>query len=269
VSAALARAKLNLALLVGPRRPDGYHELVTVYERLQLADRIDLEPAEETTVHGFAADTLVRSALDALAAETDTSSGWRVTIEKEIPVAAGLAGGSSDAATALGLANETLAQPLARERLHAIAAHVGADVPFFLAGGAQLGTGTGTTLAPLALPRDYAVLLWLPEAASKASTASVFAAFDVRSGADGFEARAEALESALGRVRVPRDLAALPHNDLASVPEAEVLLELGAFRADVTGAGPTLYGLFDDADAAQEALQALDGRGRLWLTAPC
>jgi len=269
VSAALAPAKLNLALVVGPRRADGYHELLTVYERLQLADRLELAPAERLTVDGFPEDTLVRGALELLAAAAGVEPRWRVTIEKEIPVAAGLAGGSSDAAAALGLANATLPEPLPETRLHKLAERVGADVPFFLRPGAHLGQGRGTELEPLELPRDYAVLLWLPDGAAKTSTGDVFAAFEARSGSTGFGERCTALADALARVRTPRDLAAFPPNDLVRDERGEELRGLGAFRADVTGAGPTLYGLFDGAEAAQHALEALSGRGRLWLTAPC
>jgi 4-diphosphocytidyl-2-C-methyl-D-erythritol kinase len=269
MSAALAHAKLNLALVVGPPRSDGYHELVTVYERLQLADFIELEPAGDIRVDGFPEDTLVRAALERLAAEVGVPAGWHVRIEKEIPVAAGLGGGSSDAAAALQLANDTLAEPLPKERLRVLARDLGADVPFFLAEGPQLGRGDGSELAPLDLPRDYAVLLWIPDGADKESTGTVYAAFDRRDGGAGFDARRAALEDALGAVRAPSDLAGLPPNDLAHSPEALALLALGAFRADVSGAGPTVYALFDDADAAQAALEHVATRGRSWLTAPC
>jgi 4-diphosphocytidyl-2-C-methyl-D-erythritol kinase len=269
MSVALAPAKLNLALVAGPARPDGYHELVTVYQRLQLADRLELEPAAELRIDGFPEDTLVRAALHRLAGAAGVIPAWHVTIDKEIPVAAGLAGGSSDAAAALTLANGTLAAPLPAEALHILAAALGADVPLFLADGPQLGTGDGTDLEALDLPTDYAVLLWLPTGATKESTAAVFRDFDARDGAAGFETRRDALLAALADVRSPRDLATLPSNDLARSPHARELLELGAFRADVTGAGPTVYGLFDDADAAQDALERLAPRGRVWLTAPC
>src|SRR3981189_2521753 len=103
-----APAKLNLALVVGPRRADGKHELVTVYQRIDLGDRIAGEPAPETTVGGFPEDTIVRGALELLGAP----HGWRVQIEKHVPLAAGLGGGSSDAATALRLANGRPEPPL-------------------------------------------------------------------------------------------------------------------------------------------------------------
>ena len=256
-----APAKINLALVVGPLRDDGKHELVTIFQRLDLGDRIDVEPADETTVEGFADDTIVRAAVDAL----DAPHGWRVRIDKHIPVAAGLGGGSSDAAAALKLANAQLAEP---RDLHAIAARLGADVPFFLYDGPQLGTGEGTTLEPLELPQDFVVLLLLPHGATKPSTAQVYADFDARGGADGFDARAERLRSALANVRRPRDLAALPPNDLASSPHAHALLDAGAFRADVSGAGPTVYGLFHRRDDARRAAAAVRRLGRVLITIP-
>jgi 4-diphosphocytidyl-2-C-methyl-D-erythritol kinase len=263
-----APAKLNLALVVGPLREDGKHELVTVYQRLALADRIDLEPAPVHRVEGFAGDTLVLAALQAVAARAGVETGWRVRIEKEIPVAAGLGGGSSDAATALRLANRTLPEPLPDAVLYELAAGLGADVPFFLEQGPQLGSGDGTTLRPLDLPQDFWVLLLLPEDAEKPSTGSIYRAFDARGGPDGWEERRAAFDDALARVRRPRDLAALPPNDLVSSPLAGLLRGLGAFRADVTGAGPAVYGLFHHRAAAEAAEQALRGRGRTWLTAP-
>ncbi len=223
-----------------------------------------MEPAPETTVRGFADDTIVQRALAALG----DSHGWRVTIEKRIPVSAGLGGGSSDAAAALRLANSQLGKPLTQKKLHAIAAATGADVPFFLGDGPQLGSGDGTVLEPLDLPQDFAVLLFLPAAVTKSSTADVYAAFDARGGAEGFEARAAQLREALAAARRPRDLAALPANDLASSPFAERLLELGAFRADVSGAGPTVYGLFHDRAAAGAARRALRRLGRGIVTVP-
>ena len=259
-----APAKINLALVVGPRRPDGKHELATAYQRVDLGDRITVEPADETRVAGFLEDTIVQGALASL----EAPHGWRVHIEKHIPVAAGLGGGSSDAATALRLANAQLAAPLPAARLAELAARIGADVPFFLADGPQLGTGDGTILEPLELPQDFAVLLLLPNEAHKRSSGSVYAEFDRRGGADGFDERVAALRAALAVVRRPRDLAALPLNDLARSPLAAELRAHGAFRADVRGAGPTLYGLFNRTADAKRAARALGHLGQTWITVP-
>jgi 4-diphosphocytidyl-2-C-methyl-D-erythritol kinase len=263
-----APAKINLALLVGPARADGKHEVATILQRVDLADRVSLVPAERLTVDGFPGDTIVRRALELLAEEAGVEPGWRLRLSKRIPVAAGLAGGSSDAASALRLANETLAAPLPPDRLRDLAARVGADVPFFLADGPQMGRGDGSDLTPLELPQDFFVLLVLPQAVAKPSTASVYEDFDRRKGSDGFEERREELLAALERVRRPRDLAALPPNDLASSPLAAELRELGAFRADVSGAGPTVYGLFNHRAQAARVARTLRGRGRVWLTVP-
>ena len=263
-----APAKINLALVVGPLRRDGKHELLTVFQRVGLADRIDLAPADRMRVDGFPGDTLVGDALGRLAVHAGVDRGWTVRIEKRIPVAAGLGGGSSDAATALRLANETLEEPVPVDELHDLAAGLGADVPYFLADGPRLGSGDGTTLGALDVPQDYWIVLALPHHARKQSTADVYAAFDARAGAAGWDARRDALLDALERIRRPRDLAALPPNDLASSPLADELRALGAFRADVSGAGPAVYGLFHHRAAAKAARRALHGVARTWLTAP-
>ena len=265
---AAAPAKLNLALVVGPLREDGKHELVTVLERLSLADTIAVRRATETRVLGFADDTLVSAALGAITAASDGAPCFETQIDKRIPVAGGLGGGSSDAATALQLANELLDVPLTADALERIAASLGADVPFFLHPGAQLATGDGTTLEPIELPRDYTVVLALPSGVAKASTASVYAGFDARNGANGFEERRAQLERALGRISTARDLHGLPPNDLARSAFADEMLRLGAFRGDVSGAGPVVYGLFTDADEATQAAAALEAGAAVWVAQP-
>lgn len=265
---AAATAKLNLALVVGAARDDGKHDVTTVLQRLALADRVDVRRARTLAVEGFADDALVRDALRALASEAGVEAAWRAWITKRIPVAAGLGGGSSDAATALRLANETLDAPLARERLHEIARSLGADVPFFLTSGPQLGTGEGAELSALDLPQDYFVLLVLPHRSRKRSTADVYADFDRRDVAAAYAERRGALLAALAQVRRPRDLGALPPNDLASSPLADELRGLGAFRADVSGAGPIVYGLFHHRARADTARRTMRSRGRTWLTVP-
>jgi 4-diphosphocytidyl-2-C-methyl-D-erythritol kinase len=264
VKRAPAAAKINLALVVGPRRDDGRHELVSVYQRIALSDHLTVERAAGLHVDGFAGDTLVRRALEAVADGT----GFHARIKKRIPVAAGLGGGSSDAATALRLGNALRDEPLPDTALHTAARELGADIPYFLVDGPQLGTGDGTELSALDLPQDYWIVLVLPNDAAKSSTGDVFAAFDARRGEDGFDDRRAALRDALAAVRRPRDLGALPPNDLASSPLAEELRALGAFRADVTGAGPTVYGLFLHGEHARAAQRRMSPKGRTWVTAP-
>jgi 4-diphosphocytidyl-2-C-methyl-D-erythritol kinase len=259
-----AYAKINLALVVGPSRPDGKHEVTTVLQRIALADEVTLEAAPALRVTGYEDDTLVQRALERLAEAAGVAPRWAVHIEKRIPVAAGLGGGSSDAAAALRLANDSLAEPLPSEPLHRIAAELGADVPFFLTEGPQLGESDGTELTPLDLRQDYTVLVVVPGGEEKESTGAVYAAFDERGGAAGYDERRAQLTAALAA----GDLARLPPNDLAASPLAAELRRLGAARAGVSGAGPAVYGLFDDPGRAARARARLERLGRTWVGPP-
>ncbi len=192
---------------------------------------------------------------------------WHVRIGKRIPVAAGLGGGSSDAAASLVAANATLPEPLPPERLVELATGVGADVPFFLTPGPKLVEGAGERLTPIELPQDYTVVVALPHDQAKASTGEVFHRFDALDGPAGFAERRAALDVALAA----GDLAALPPNDLAraaAVSLAAELRESGAFRADLTGAGPAVYGLFSERDQAEIAAVALEPAAQVWLAQP-
>ncbi|HEY7197777.1 MAG TPA: hypothetical protein VH306_11365 [Gaiellaceae bacterium] len=265
-------AKINLALVVGERRQDGLHDVASVLQRIDIADRLSLARGGGIEVAGFADDTLVRGALERLADAAGIEFGWHVRIEKRIPVAAGLGGGSADAAAALRLANDSLPEPLDPDRLAALGAELGADVPFFLAPGPKLAEGAGERLALLELPQDFWVVVALPRAARKTSTGDVYARFDELGGGPGFPERRAALLEALGSARRPRDFAAFPPNDLAGAAGggnlAAALAEAGAFRADVSGAGPAVYGLFHHRPQAVRAARSL-GRGiRSWVTVP-
>ncbi len=249
-----APAKINLCLRVGPVRDDGFHRIATVFAAIQLQDEITLEDAAETSVAGFP-DTLVTRALDALG-ETR-----RVTIHKRIPVAAGLGGGSSDAAAVL----RALRGRRPVNDLYAIARSLGSDVPFFLSGlEAALGTGRGDLLQPLPqFPRDYGVLL-VP-AAEGLSTADVYAAAQPN---EIYEAvRGDVIRTA-NAARTVQHVAALVGNDLEPAalrlrPElADTLAavrEAGALAAAVSGSGPTVFGIFTDASAARAASEAVEG----------
>ena len=265
-----AYAKINLALVVGPLRDDGKHEVVTVLQRVDLYDDVEVARSDrggiDVTMSTEAAqppivENIVTRALGDLSRAVGVEPRWQATVEKRIPIAAGLGGGSSDAAAALRLANETLDEPLADHELHGLAAVLGSDVPFFLTLGTQLGTGDGSTLERIELPRDYTVLLLFPNGAVKESTRAVYARFDR-------EARFEQRRRYLLEALTTGDIASFPPNDLASSPLAARVTELGAFRADVTGAGPAVYGLFADARQAERAAGSLRGLGRTLVVAP-
>ena len=265
-------AKINLALLVGERRGDGLHEVATVLQRIDLCDRIELQPADELAIGGFSRDTLVRAALERLAAAAGVEPRWRVRLEKRIPLAAGLGGGSADAGVALVLANQTLRDPLPHDRLVAVAATIGADVPFFLEPGPKLAEGVGERLTPIDLPQDYWVLVALPRGAHKASSGAVYLRYDELGGVPGFEGRRDALRAALASCVAARDLAALPANDLAAAAGRPAMVDelarAGAFRADVSGAGPAVYALFEHRPKAEAAARRVRPDARVWVAAP-
>jgi 4-diphosphocytidyl-2-C-methyl-D-erythritol kinase len=263
---------MNLALVVGGRRADGLHEVATVLQRVDLCDRVELEPAPHVGVDGLPGETIVRTALELLAEVSPDEPAWQVRLRKAIPLAAGLGGGSADAAAALRLANETLAHPLPPERLAEVAAKVGADAPFFLEPGPKLAEGAGERLTRLELPQDFWVTLALPREARKRGTGDVYRAFDELGGEAGFAERKQSLLEALARCNRPRDFAAFPPNDLTKAaggaPLAAELLAAGAFRADLSGSGPTVYGLFHRRGQARAAARSLGRRARTWVVAP-
>jgi 4-diphosphocytidyl-2-C-methyl-D-erythritol kinase len=250
-----APAKINLVLRVGPTRPDGYHRVTTVLQAIDLADELELHQAPATVVEGFEEDTLVTRALELLG-ETR-----RVVLRKRIPVAAGLGGGSSDAAAVL----RAFAGDRDVNELYAIARELGADVPFFLSGlETALATGRGDVLRHLPdVPRDYGIVL-LP-AAEGLSTAEVYA---VCTPHPYYEAVQGDVVRGIHSARDTGRLAALVANDLepaalALRPELAgglaVLRGAGALAAAVSGSGPTLFGLFPDRPAAAAAAAALPG----------
>jgi 4-diphosphocytidyl-2-C-methyl-D-erythritol kinase len=239
-----------------------------VLQRIGLAATVEVEvtaPAFGVVVEGFE-DTIVRAALGAFEAATGVERGWYVRIDKRIPVAAGLGGGSADAGAALLRANELSGGALSDVELHDVAATVGSDVPFFLRTGPQLAEGDGSELTPLALEPAAAVVVVLPHDVRKESTAAIYTRFDERSGATGFEDRRAAMRSTLERATTFADLATLPVNDLASSSLADDLRRAGAVLADVSGAGPAVFGLFEDEAAAGLAARELRAKGRVWLT---
>ena len=258
-------AKVNVALSVGPRRPDGFHDLATVFHAVSLYDEVVARSAEDfsVTAEGVGSEQVPRDdsnlamqAARTLAAYSGVTSGAGLHIRKEIPVAAGMAGGSADAAAALVACDALWGTGLGRPELAILAARVGSDVPFALMGGTALGTGRGERLTPamvggvfhwvlamsdqgLAAPAVYAKL---DELRSNRTILAPGVAPDVLAALRAADARA------LGR---------LLENDLqeaacALAPELTAILEagrgLGALGAIVSGSGPTCAFLVRDVE---------------------
>jgi 4-diphosphocytidyl-2-C-methyl-D-erythritol kinase len=276
-------AKVNLQLAVGPVRPDGYHGVVTVYQAISLFDEVTVRPARERTrvlVTGEDAASvptgptnLASKAVTALARATGQRdrgrSSVQIEIRKRIPVAAGLAGGSADAAAALVACNELWHTGLSQQELGEIGARLGSDVPFALAGGTAVGRGRGEQLTVALVAGIYH---WaLAFAAGGLSTPEVYAACDrLRAGArlpePGLSGPLMTALRSADPVAVGRHLV----NDLQPAaislrPELRRALrdgrEFGAVGAQVSGSGPTCMFLARDAAHAREIAVSLTSAG--------
>ncbi len=261
-----APAKLNLCLYLGTGRDDGLHELCSLFEPLALADRIEVTEAErdEVLCDGVEGENLAMRTLVALRERGWGSPPLRVEIEKRIPVAAGLGGGSADAAAVLRLATGEVAE------LEQIATELGADVPSQLAPALALVRGAGERVERLPQAAAHAVML-LPGGGGL-STADVFAEAD-RLGLGRGEAEladlAQRLRTAAGAGASPLAYPELLVNDLEPAARSlrpdigaalDALREAGAPHVLLTGSGPTAFGLFEDIAAADRAAAALPPR---------
>jgi 4-diphosphocytidyl-2-C-methyl-D-erythritol kinase len=273
----LAPAKLNLCLFLGRRRDDGLHELCSLFEPLTLADSIEVAEAErdEVVCPVVEGENLAARALSALRAEGWDAPPLRIEIEKRIPVAAGLGGGSADAAAVLRLARDRAKGVSGRiPDLAAIAATLGADVPSQLAPALSLVRGAGARVERLPEPAPHAVVL-LPGGGGL-STAAVFAEADrLGLGRDAAELDeiAARLREAAGAGASPLSYAELLVNDLEPAARSlrpEIGEALDALRAAgaenesgsplvfMSGSGPTAVGLFPNLVEATRAAASID-----------
>jgi 4-diphosphocytidyl-2-C-methyl-D-erythritol kinase len=262
-----AYAKLNLVLHVGRPRVDGMHPLCSLFASIDLADDVTAEPtpdgADSVECPGVAGPNL---ALAAVAAVRNRLGGAvppiRLRIAKRIPVAAGLGGGSADAAAVLRIANRIAGERLAATELRELAAALGSDVPSQLEPGHALVQGTGELLERMQLPPLAVVLL---PAREGLSTGAVYAELD-RTGGGRDRLDPEPLRRLA--TAAPAELAAALENDLQPAaltlrPELDETLAriraAGALGTALSGSGPTCFGLFEERPAAERAAATFPG----------
>ncbi len=271
-----APAKLNLALLVGPVRPDGFHEIASLMLPVTLADRVvvertpgkglevvcDVAPGEKNL-----AAKLVRE----LEGRLDRALEVRVTITKHVPHGGGLGGGSSDAAATLQALERLFDLDLSTKVRYEVAMAVGSDVPFFLWPGPQLAMGRGQVLKDVVLPGLNAVVV-MPELGLSTAAVYKWRDEDEETTLKDFAPRVRALSAKVQSARSVADVAALVHNDLeasvvgrkpAVAAARDRLLELGARAAAMTGSGAAVFGLFAGEEEAGKARAAL-APARAW-----
>ena len=277
-----APGKVNLFLSCGARGADGYHPLTTVFQAVRLIETVT---ARRQAVQDHGTVTLTLEEPDAgvpvdgtnlairaatlLAQTTGVSEGVDLLLRKRVPVAGGMAGGSADAAAALVACNALWGTGLSLPELSALAARLGADVPFPLTGATAVGSGRGDLVTPIMTRGAYHWVFALAE--EGLSTPAVFRRFDELAGIGQPAVRdvPEALTAAL-RAGDARGLAGSLHNDLQAAaldlrPElARVIAvaeEAGALRAIVSGSGPTIAALVEDPGSAQRVSRALKASG--------
>lgn len=264
-----APAKLNLVLHVGRPLPDGLHPICSLFASIDLEDELELELLEggerdEVECPGVPAPNLAQVALGALRGRLgrDALPPVRLVIRKRVPVAAGLGGGSADAAAALRAANRLAGEPLGAGELREVGAGLGSDVPSQVEPRHALVQGTGERVEPVELPPLHALLV---PAAEGLSTAAVYAELDRQGGGRELLDPEPLRKLAAG---TPQELAAGIENDLEPAalslrPELsgtlDALAAAGALAAAVSGSGPTCFGLFADRAAAERAAAALPG----------
>jgi 4-diphosphocytidyl-2-C-methyl-D-erythritol kinase len=260
-----ALAKINLDLRVLHKRPDGFHELRTVFQTISLADRIrvDYAPAERLSVvidgNVEIEDNLIARATRLVAEELGCGGEFRFRLQKRIPMGAGLGGGSSDAAAILLAIPALVGRAIAPERLQTLAAQLGSDVAFFLYGGTAVGLGRGEELYPLP---DFPALPGLLAAPGvHVSTAEAYRSLAAQPQAQTPEEK----RAAFGRFAWAEDVR-LAHNDFeepvfsehpALREIKETLERAGALCARMTGSGSAIFALFANRELAERARLAL------------
>ncbi len=288
-----APAKLNLYLEVGPLRADGYHQLRTLLTSLSLCDEVRAESAPELTVRltgrhtaGVRADesNLAARAAVALAEAAGIAPAVALTVHKRIPVAAGLAGGSADAAATLLACDQLWQLDTPREQLLELAAELGSDVPFCLSGGAAVGTGRGELLREIPAPHPFHWVL-LPDP-DQLATSAVYRELDrlrelggcgerdAQSGSDDAALTGVCDAVAAGE---PKQVTPVLRNELTPAalalrPQLAQTLKsgyaAGALTGIVCGSGPTCALLTADASHAAEVAGRLEGAGQMPWGAP-
>ncbi len=269
-----ALAKINLTLEVLGRRPDGYHEVKTVMQTVDLADRVTIAPdsgivvdCSDSSLSGEA--NLAWKAAQTLAARNGVSAGARITIEKTIPSGMGLGGGSSDAAAALLGLNQLWELDLGKEELAGVAAEIGSDVAFFLNGGAALAEGRGEIISPLPALPNLPLLLVCPEETIERKTAVMFSRLTSGQYSDG-GIGTRMVQVLMGGQAAVESLAGLTCNAFEDVARQvfpqlgtmwESLESVASHPVRLTGAGPAMFCLPSNEVEFKNASNALQPLG--------
>lgn len=268
-----AYGKINLGLDVVRRREDGYHEVKMIMQMVDIADTVTMEPVSSgeitiTTNHGelpLDQNNLIYKAIDQYRKATGESLGAKVHLEKNIPVAAGMAGGSTDAAATLILYNQMCGRNITQDKLCEIGVKVGADVPYCIIGGTALSEGIGEVLTPLLAPPECFLVIAKPDI--NVSTKYVYENLHLETltkhpDIDGMRLAIENqdLQGICDRMEnVLESVTILKYPVVRSIKE--LLLKEGAKASLMSGSGPTVFAIFTDFEVAKKACLAVENSG--------
>ncbi len=269
-----AYAKINIGLDVLRRRADGYHEVKMIMQTVDIYDELVLERRKEPGIElrmdnsdlPSGGDNLICRAADLLFREKEITGGVNISLTKRIPIAAGMAGGSADAAAALRGLNELFDMGYSLKELQALGVGLGADIPYCLAGGTMLSEGIGEILTPLPAPPAAHLVIAKPDI--NVSTAFVYGNLHADRLAwhpdiDGMIAALQKgdLDGITGRLgNVLETVTVKAHPVIEQIKE--LLRKQGAENALMSGSGPTVFGIFKEKETAARAAEAVE-RGRL------
>ena len=274
-------AKINLGLDIVRRREDGYHEVKMIMQSVNLKDRMIMTSMDKDMVtmkcnlRDLPTDdsNIVVKAIKLMKNEYKITKGICVDLKKVIPVAAGMAGGSADAAAALHGMNKLFDLKLDNDELCRIGLKLGADVPYCIMGGTMLSEGIGEVLTPIKdAPRCFVAIV---KPAFSVSTKAVYEAYDSIPENDKIHPDIDAIKEAIEEGDL-RKMSMKLQNSLESVTIKEypfieeikrILEEKGAIKALMSGSGPTVFGIFEDEDTANRAIMEFDGMGKIEKTA--
>lgn len=269
-----AYAKINIGLDVLRRRADGYHEVKMIMQTVDIYDELVLERRKQPGIElrmdnselPSGGDNLICRAADLLFREKEITGGVNISLTKRIPIAAGMAGGSADAAAALRGVNELFDLGYSLKELQALGVGLGADIPYCLAGGTMLSEGIGEILTPLPAPPAAHLVIAKPDV--NVSTAFVYGNLHADRLAwhpdiDGMIAALQKgdLDGITGRLgNVLETVTVKAHPVIEQIKE--LLRKQGAENALMSGSGPTVFGIFKEKETAARAAEAVE-RGRL------
>ncbi|HWR82534.1 MAG TPA: 4-(cytidine 5'-diphospho)-2-C-methyl-D-erythritol kinase [Candidatus Deferrimicrobium sp.] len=275
-----APAKVNLFLQVLNRRPDGFHSINSLFQAVSLYDRLRFRslPTPEVIIHLLTdvplpvnEDNLIARAYNSLRRRFDLKLGLEVWLEKNVPIAAGLGGGSSDGAATLMTCNLLCDIGLSDDDLRSLGAEIGSDVPFFFSNGQALVSGRGEILTETSFPTDYSMVLATPNVS--VSTQSAYAGLQrsLTTSADEYKlSRCRTVEQFVHELSFTDN--DFEQSAFQTYPELEVLrralLRIGAQLVRMTGSGPTMFGIFERAPRVEEDRQLTRGDWQVHVVRP-